>query len=134
MICITHNEMLIGVGEENNLVAEKLVDCNGNIGRKCLVCEEKDLNRLYLVEYLVDDYNTVEYGVHCVECAKKIFKLKEMDKENKAVKNDTPLMFKDLAIRECDKIPSNSKILYKTTQVSHVIGKKIGELPCENTS
>lgn len=84
MICTTHNEMLIGVGEGNNLVAEKLVDCNGNIGHKCLVCEEKDLNRLYLVEYLVDDdgYKTVEYGVHCAECAKKIFKLKEMDGED----------------------------------------------------
>lgn len=88
MICTTRNEMLIGVGEGNYLVAEKLVDCNGNIGQKCLVCGEKDLSKLYLVEYLIDDYNTVEYGVHCVECAKKIFKLKE----NKAVKNDTPLV------------------------------------------
>ncbi len=82
MIC-THNEMLIGVGEGNYLAAEKLVDCNGNIGYKCLICKEKNLNKLYLVEFLVDEYNTVEYGVHCEECAKKIFKLKKADKENK---------------------------------------------------
>jgi len=87
MICTTHDKMLIGVGKGNNLIAEKLVDCNGNIGHKCIICKEKDINRLYHVEYLVDDngYETVEYGVHCAECAKKIFKLYErtyIHKEN----------------------------------------------------
>jgi len=38
---------------------------------------------------------------------------------------------KDLAIRECKQIPSNSKILYDSAEVSHTIRRKRGKLPLE---
>lgn len=44
---------------------------------------------------------------------------------------ETNRELKDLAIRECEEIPSNSEILYNSAEVSHVIRRKRGEIPLE---
>ena len=45
-------------------------------------------------------------------------------KEDQDVETNEEL--KDLAIKECEKIPSNNTILYKSEEISHVIERKRG--------
>lgn len=61
--------------ETPELVAQKLRDDNSNMGVKCVLCDCKDVSKLYEVRYNKTEYECVDYGVYCPDCIKKIFRI-----------------------------------------------------------
>lgn len=61
--------------ETPELLAQKLFDDNSNMGAKCVLCDCKDISKLYEVRYDKTEYESVVYGVYCSDCIKKIFRI-----------------------------------------------------------
>lgn len=67
MIVYDNSEKLLG--SDVKLIGKKLAACDD---KYCLACGSRE--DLYSVEYKLSTYRSYRYGIHCEDCAKKIFK------------------------------------------------------------